>query len=203
MSLNQYFSKVNQTPVIALTLVIAAGVGFSAGNLGSSGNSMDSGLEWSNQITIEKNGEQVDQFHNALTNQGRNYIAGKLFNVTANTGDATETTNNFAWIAVGNGTGVEPSFKQLGDGPGEINSANLSRSLADTYSYSSPTYTLEKKFTTELSSGNITVNTTGLYFDSYGSDQNSLISGGNFTEATLKDGDKLTVTHEITISDGS
>ncbi|MFB6158495.1 MAG: hypothetical protein ABEJ95_02425 [Candidatus Nanohalobium sp.] len=199
MNMRKYLGEVNHAPVLALTLVIAAGVGFSAGNLGNSGNGMDSGLEWSNQITIYKNGEQIDQFHNTLTNQGEDYIAGKLFNETANT---KNTTKNFAWIALGNGTGVNPSFTQLGGGSGEIHTANLSRALADTYSYSNPAYTLKKTFTANLGSGNpssIKVNTTGLYFASYSTDQTSLISGGNFTSATLKDGDKITVTQKITI----
>lgn len=45
----------------------------------------------------------------------------------------------------------------------------------------------------------IKVNTTGLNYKP-GSETNSLVSGGDFTSARLNDGDKITVTHEITIS---
>jgi hypothetical protein len=204
MNLNRYLGEVNQTPVLALTLVIAAGVAFSAGNLGNSGNSMDSGLEWSNQITIEKNGQQIDQFHNKLTDQGKNYIAGELFG-TAPT-DAKESFNYFDYISLGYTTdgGVQPGDDVLDN---EYTDYNLSRRQASTKTFNNSdadTYTLKKKFKADLSPGpeEIDVNMTGLNYESTaGSD--TLISGGNFTTATLTDGDKLTVTHEVTISGSS
>ena len=183
---------------LSLALVAAVGAGFTAGNLGNSGDSMDSGLEWQNQITIEKNSEQVDRFYNTLTDQGKKYIAGKLFNSSAN--NALHTSNNFTYIALGNGSDVETEHSVL---KSEIKDYGLSRAKAATISSGSlGTYKLEKKFTADLSSGpdNIIINTTGLNYESTGE---TLISGGNFTSATLKDGDEITVTHEITIEEGS
>lgn len=194
---NNLSTKVNTTPVLAFSLVIAASVGFSAGNLGNSANSMDSGLEWDNTITVQKNGEQIDQFHNTLAKQGKKYIAGKLFNNTAS--NALYTSNNFTYISLGNGTDVVSSDTILDS---EISKFSLSRAKASTIGSSGVgTYTLEKTFTADLSQtgdpSSIKVNTTGL---NYGLSGNKLISGGNFTSANLKGGDQLTVTHKITIS---
>lgn len=193
-------SNFDKAPFLAISLMIAAGVGFSAGNLGNSGNSMDSGLEWSNQITVEKNGEQIDQFHNMLTDQGKQYIAGKLFNTSAS--DALYTSNNFTYISLGNGSDVQSGDVKLDS---EISDFGLSRSKASTVSSTAvDTYKLEKKFTADLSQSgdpsSIKVNTTGLNFGASG---DKLVSGGAFTSANLKDGDQITVTHEIEISGSS
>ncbi len=199
MNIGKCLGGVNQAPVLALTLVIAAGVGFSAGNLGNSGNGMDSGVEWSNQITVEKNGEQIDQFHNKLTDQGKQYIGGKLFNTSAP--DALHTSNNFTYISLGNGSDVGSEDVKLDS---EISDFGLSRSKASTVdSDGVDTYILEKKFTASLGNSDpssIKVNTTGLNFGATG---DKLISGGSFDFANLKDGDQITVTHEITISGSS
>lgn len=152
-------------------------------------------VSWQNEITVEKNDRVIDQFYNELTNQGKVYIAGKLFGNTSS--NANSTNQNFTYISVGNGAAVSPTDSILDE---EFTSYNLSRSQASSVTSSTVgTYTLEKQFTADLSSGpnDITVNTTGLNYNVSG---NSLISGGNFTEATLTDGDQLTVTHEITIS---
>lgn len=202
MNMDKYLEEVNQAPVLALTLVIAVGVGFSAGNLGDSGNGMDSGLEWKNQITVEKNGEQIDQFYNTLTTQGENYIGEKLFRSTDS--QTNYTSNNFTYISLGNQSDVAKDDQKL---DGEIDDFNLSRSKASSITKTdSGEYKLEKKFIANLTvEGNnpdpppsIKVNTTGLNFGESG---DKLISGGKFSEAKLTDGDKITVTHEITVSD--
>lgn len=153
------------------------------------------GLSWTNQITVEKNGDKVDTIYNELTDQGKVYIAGKLFgNASSN---ANFTAKNFTYISVGDGSTVAAGDTRLDD---EYTNYNLSRSQAASVTSSAiGTYTLQKQFVVDLSSGpsELTVNTTGLNYDSSG---DTLISGGNFTEATLTDGDKLTVSHEVTIS---
>lgn len=196
----EFLDTSKQTSLLAFSLVIAAGVGFSAGNLGPSGNSMDSGLEWENQITVEKNGEQVDQFYNELTDQGKQYIAGKLFNNSAS--DALYTSNNFTYISLGNGADVAAEDEILDS---EISDYGLSRAEASGVSSDAvDTYEIEKTFTADLSQdgdpSDVKVNTTGL---NYGSSGDKLISGGAFTSATLKDGDEITVTHTVTISGSS
>lgn len=205
MSLDNHLKRINQRPVLVIAVAVAAGVGFSAGNLGGSNNGMDSGLEWSNQITVEKNGERIDQFHNELTEQGKNYIAGELFGDGPT--DAEKSSNLFEYISLGNTTdgGVQPSEDVLDN---EYTDYNLTRRKASTKEYNSntDTYTLEKKFLANLSDtddpSEIDVNMTGLNYNNTNA-ANTLISGGNFTTATLTSGDKLTVTHKITISGSS
>lgn len=202
----KFFGMSKRSSLVAFSLVIAAGVGFSVGNLGPSGNSMDSGLEWDNQITVYKNGEKIDQFHNTLTNQGKKHIAGKLFNTSAN--NAEYTSNNFTYIALGNGSDVAAGDTQLDK---EITDYGLSDAKASSIDFTGDTsgsdettysfkYSLEKSFTANQGGGapSIKVNTTGL---KYGDSANTLISGGTFSSANLNDGDQITVTHEITISD--
>ena len=186
-------------------------------------------LSWDNEITVYKNGDQVDQIHNTLTDQGRQVIAGKLFNDTSSTaeppgGEFKYVGNqNVTFIALANATnpsqtgdasffdGVEPGDTVLDTEIGRsvaLKAFNLSRNTTTQISSQTAagvSYQLEKSYTY---SGNgfagtppaIRVNGTGLYFD--GEDQ-SLVSGGGFTGATLKPGDTITVTHDITISDGS
>jgi len=197
MKLSNLASNFDKAPFLAVSLMIAAGVGFSAGNLGSSGNGMDSGLEWKNQITVEKNGEQIDQFHNMLTDQGKQYIAGKLFNTSAS--DALYTSNNFTYISLGNGKDVGADNVTLDS---EISDYGLSRAKASSVSSTAvDTYKIEKKFTADLGQSgdpsSVKVNTTGLNFGASG---DKLVSGDAFKSANLKDGDQITVTHEITIS---
>lgn len=213
---NQYFAFLS-------IAVVAAGAGMT---MAPSGNSaQDSALEWDNTITVEKNGVQIARFHNNLTDQGKNYIAGELFGGGVN--DAKTSSNNFSYISVGvayqenmiNDSSSEPS-KFV---PNEYTEYNLTRKKADEKSYSGSTYTLKANFQANLTdeytldSGDnpqdVTVNVTGLNYGNHSrtgdplsnSHENAtLVSGGAFNSpATLSDGDKLTVTHEITISDGN
>ena len=187
-------------------------------------------LSWDNEITVYKNGDQVDQIHNTLTEQGRQVIAGKLFNDTSSTADASAGgefkyvgNQNVTFIALANATnptqtgdlsffdGVEPGDTALDTEIGRAvatDAFNLSRNTTTQISSQTAagvSYQLEKSYTY---SGNgfsdtppaIRVNGTGLYFDG---STDSLVSGGGFTGATLKPGDTITVTHDITISDGS
>lgn len=200
--------------------VIVAGVGITTA---PSGNSpQDSDLEWDNTITIEKNGVQIAQFHNNLTDQGKNYIAGELFGDGPT--DAKTSTNNFEFISLGVAYSEENVI--IGNTehvPNEYVQYNLTRKKANTKSYSSGTYTLEKEFTANFSSEHnyidsapaegekVPINVTGLNYGnndpgtprvSGDAENQTLVSGGTFNSAGLMDGDKLTVTHEITIKDG-
>jgi hypothetical protein len=181
---------------LTLSLMIAIGIGLSAASLDASETSPSSGLEWENEITIEKNGDRLDRIHNLLTDQGKKYIAGKLFNTS--TTNALHTSSNFTYISLGNGSDVQADDVRLDS---ELTQFGLSRAEATGINSGSVgTYTLKKKFTANLGTGDpssLKVNTTGLNFGESG---DKLISGGAFTSATLKDGDQITVTHEITIS---
>jgi hypothetical protein len=203
MSLDNRLKRINQTPVLVIAVAVAAGVGFSAGNTQTPESPSDSGLGWEGKYTIQVNGEVIDRSSNVLTYQGQNQIAGKIFNTSGLDGDSPPTeSSNFAFIGVGNGT--EPSFQddKLND---EIEGLNLSRNLSDSLKFAEGNhtsgdaiYTLKKTFVANDSvDGTINVNTTGLFFNRSGP---SLVSGGSFDTANLGSGDKLTVTHEITIS---
>jgi hypothetical protein len=171
-----------------------------------------SSLKWDNEITVYKNGDQVDQIHNTLTDQGKKVIAGLLFDDTLESGSDVipqNHTRNITFIALANGTGpkdaftgVEENDKSLDneiDRDAPFSSFNLSRNESGSITTNPPgTYKLKKSFTSNTAK-HIVVNGTGLYFNSTGP---SLVSGGAFTGATLKQGDTITVTHEITIRDG-
>ena len=209
MSLDNRLKRINQTPVLVIAVAVAAGVGFSAGNTQTPESPSDSGLSWEGKYTVQVNGEVIDKSSNAFTYQGQNYTAGKLFNISVSDeedGSPPETDNKFAFIGLGNGSEPDLSSTSLDE---EIDLAedngNITRGLPDTRTFDggsssgNATYTLEKTFLVNKTQNDnaITVNTTGLHFNRTGP---SLVSGGKFTGADLKDGDKLTVTHKITIS---
>jgi hypothetical protein len=206
--------------LVAAATVLAAPMAVQSLQMQPGGSS--AALEWQNQITVEKNGEQVDQIYNTLTDRGRRAIAGKLFDDTSTT--TTEASggefnyvgnSNFTFIALANATSSSGAF----DGVKEANTTldneigasappnpyNLSRNstLDISFSDSPASYKLKKSFTYNGSAFDdgdepkIKVNGTGLYFNSSGP---SLVSGGDFTGATLKPGDTITVTHDIEIS---
>lgn len=191
--------KLEYSSLFVVSVIVSAAGGLALGGLTHGpAEPQNSALKWSNEITVYKNGDKIDRFHNTLTDQGKQYIAGKLFNATPSA--AKHTSNNFTYISLGNGTDVTSGDSILDS---EITCCGLSRAKASSVSYdeNNGVYTLKNQFTADLGSGDpssIKVNTTGLNFES--GNTNTLVSGGSFTSATLKEGDKITVTHEITIS---
>lgn len=152
-------------------------------------------LTWENTITVERNGEVVDTFHNVLTFQGRDFIRDKISALNA-TGDivASDADKNVSFIAVGNKSAPSESDTVL---PGEVvdGSSGLSRAQGSTTAYQAGNFSVEVTFDATEDVG--VVNTTSLNWNSSGP---SIVSGGAFgTEANILSGDQLTVTHNISI----
>lgn len=155
----------------------------------------DSDVSWQNEITVEKNSNDLDKTYNKLTEQGKQVIANKLFNNSLN--NTAYTRKSFTYISLGQGSAISAEDVRVDE---ELNQYNLSRKEAGFIDSSSVgTYTLKAKYKADLPNNTeeVNVNTTGLYYNESGP---SLISGGDFSNASLEDGDRLTVTHRITIS---
>lgn len=176
----------------AVLLASAVAVVATAG-IGGGGEAHEEGLQWENTITIHHNGELVEQFHNTLADQGKNFIRDKIVTLDNTTGTASNETLNATWISLGNGTTVAAGDTILNK---EITSAGLERDNGAVTTFAAGEFQVQHQFTATSDIG--VVNTTGLNWNSTGP---SLISGGQFsTDANILNGDSLTVTHNITIS---
>jgi len=211
-------------------------------------------LQWKNHITVKHNGEVIHEGTNTLTDQGKDFIAGKISEGTTDFQEVTSTDLNgnvSEYVAIGHiannankstssgvcsdtttvqttddllcGEFVTSEVETLlgTDVTIEETGTSLIRKQSDTFRGSSTTGTVgvfevEAVYTYNFQSGSgetgdsVTVDSTGLYFTDYDSTGpgeagvRSLVSGDVFdTVANLEDGDQLTVTHQITISDGS
>lgn len=149
-------------------------------------------------VKVERDGEVVykEKEHNLLTTQGQNWIRSQI---SANDGTPSDT-DEAEYISLGNTTAPATGDTVL---PGEITQYGLDRKQGSTSTFGAGEFQVQKTYTANLgASQQLVVNTTGL---NYGSTDggNTLISGGEFPDANLLDGDQLTVTHNVTISDGS
>jgi len=154
-------------------------------------------VTWVNWITVEKNGKEIARFHNTLTDQGQDFIRDKIVGQDNSTGTAV-TTKNASYISLGNGTTVNTGDTILDS---EIDTGGLKRDVGQVtvFGNSPGEFKVVADFTATKDIG--VVNTTGLNWNSTGP---SLVSGGSFnTEANILTDDSLTVTHNITISEGS
>lgn len=180
---------------LALVMAIGLSVGYVATTDSGQTTATDrAGVDWHNEITIKHNGEEVARFHNTLTDQGKNWIRSQIANVGA--GDQIGAdSDNATYISLGNGSDVVAGDVVLDS---EIQAGGLSRSAGSVTTFGPGEFQVQNTFTASSDVG--VVNTTGLnYGSSPGS--NTLISGGAFAaEANILNGDSLTVTHNITIS---
>lgn len=188
---------------ISLVFVLAVALAFSVG--GNVNNEVsdesgaevegpfDAGVNWNTEVIIQHNGEVIDRFDNVLTTQGKNFIRSKISGADslAVAGDAGK---NLSFISLGNGSAPVAGDTQL---PEEITNAGtgLDRTNGGTTTYDGGNFSVSHQFTASADVG--TVNTTGLNWDSSGS---NLVSGGSFSDANILDGDQITVTHNISIS---
>jgi hypothetical protein len=187
--------------LLSLGLVVSFGAGaaFDNGDVMQKASSAEDSSQWEGVYTVEveRDGEVVyrEKEHNILTNQGQNWIRSQI---SANNGEGSDS-NEAQYISVGNTTAPQAGDTVL---PGEITQYNLERTQGDTTVFGDGEFQVQNTFTANLGEDQqLVVNTTGL---NYASDNagNQLISGGAFPDANLLDGDQLTVTHNVTISDG-
>lgn len=180
--------------VFAFAAVVAVAVGASSTGTMDSGTQESELLTWENEITVKHNGEVVAQFHNVLTDQGKDFIRDKISAVNT-TGHfvAGDANKNATFIAVGNGSAPVEGDTQLAK---EVTTGGLSRAQGSAKTHGAGNFSVKHQFTANADIG--VVNTTSLNWNSTGP---SIVSGGAFgTEANIVDGDSLTVTHNITIS---
>lgn len=186
--------------MVALGLAVSftAGMGLDNGVEPSEVTASQDHTNWKGvyTVTVERDGQVVyeDKESNILTTQGRNWIRSQISAGDGKGGDSDEAE----YISVGNTSAPGNGDNVL---PGEIQNSNLSRAKGSTTVYGTGEFEVQKEFTADLADGEqLVVNTTGLnYGSSPGSD--TLISGGAFADANLLDGDKLTITHNVTIND--
>lgn len=135
---------------------------------------------------------------NTLTNNGKNWIRSQISELDDKSSNGTDD-QEAVYISVGNASDIVQSDNVV---DAEIQCCQLSRTQGDsTTAFGDGEFQVQKQFTASISgSGSVIVNTTGLNYNSTGP---SLVSGGSFSNANLLDGDQLTVTHNITISDNS
>lgn len=155
----------------------------------------ESSVQWKNEITVEKNGQEIAEFTNTLTDQGKNYIRSQLSDVGTDPGNESA---NITYISVGNGSTVQTGDTVLDK---EVTCCGLERTSGSVTTFSAGEFQVKNTFTASADVG--TVNTTGLNYDG-SNGANTLVSGGSFSaDANLLTDDQLTVTHNITISEGS
>lgn len=192
-----------QTHMAAL-LSVGLVVSFAAGtvladdsNMMTDSTSTADSSQWEGVYTVqvERDGEVVyqEKEHNILTNQGQNWIRSKI----SASDDVGAESDEAEFISVGNKSAPAAGDTIL---PGEIQNFQLSRTQGSTTTFGDGEFQVQNTFTANLGeSQQLIVNTTGLNYQSSG---NTLVSGGEFPNANLLDGDQLTVTHNVTISDG-
>lgn len=198
-SMTQNIDFKGLTPKIAAaTLLIVAA--FSVGTISSdktaqASSDKDDALTWHGayKVQVERDGEVIaeDYEHNTLTTQGQNWIRAQIADVSFT---GSNDLNNATFISLGNGSDVSGGDTVLDK---EITTGGLSRASGTPTKFGAGEFQVQNEFTASSDIG--TVNTTGLNYAS--GSGNDLISGGAFSaEATILSGDKLTVTHNITIS---
>jgi hypothetical protein len=186
--------------LLSLGLVVSfgAGVALDDGAVQEETAAQDSS-QWEGVYTVqvERDGEVVykEKEHNILTNQGQNWIRSQISAGNSIGSDTDEAQ----YISVGNQSAPVAGDTVL---PGEIQDFSLSRTQGDTTTFGDGEFQVQNTFTASLADGQqLVVNTTGLNYDG-NAGANTLVSGGEFPDANLLDGDQLTVTHNVTISDG-
>ena len=123
-----------------------------------------------------------------LTNQGKDFIEGKL-------GDPSYGSNDkfVVYIAVSNDTSSpDADWTAI---PDEINSGGLQRAQGTYQSTGTGQWQISVQFTASASF--INVQLTGLYWDASG---NTLFASDTFAPVSLNANDKLTITWVITVS---
>jgi hypothetical protein len=186
--------------LLSLGLVVSfgAGVAIDDGATADRTSAQDSS-QWEGVYTVEveRDGEVVyrEKEHNILTNQGQNWIRSQI----SASDDIGTDGDEAQHISVGNQSAPVATDTVL---PGEIQNFNLERTQGDTTTFGDGEFQVQNTFTANLGEDQqLIVNTTGLNYDGTpGAD--TLVSGGEFPDANLLDGDQLTVTHNVTINDG-
>lgn len=172
-------------------------------------------VEWVNHITVEKNGDVVHEGTNNLMDQGQDFVAYQISSSEHDDWGLHSSADGASAEVIG----LSDSDSETHSGnslDSEITSANLTRALGET-NPDTETGEFEVEFTF-IADNEATVHATGLYWachetendhcedvdsDANGNYDDSLISSADFgQEASLEAGDTLTVTHEITISEG-
>lgn len=187
--------------LLSLGLVVSfgAGVAIDDGATQELSSAQDSS-QWEGVYTVEveRDGEIVyrEKEHNVLTNQGQNWIRSQI---SASDDIGTDDSDEAQYISVGNQSAPVDTDTVL---PGEIQNFNLERTQGDTTTFGDGEFQVQNTFQASLAEDQqLIVNTTGLNYDgNAGAD--TLVSGGEFPDANLLDGDQLTVTHNVTINDG-
>jgi hypothetical protein len=187
--------------LLSLGLVVSfgAGVAIDDGATQELSSAQDSS-QWEGVYTVEveRDGEIVyrEKEHNVLTNQGQNWIRSQI---SASDDIGTDDSDEAQYISVGNQSAPVDTDTVL---PGEIQNFNLERTQGDTTTFGDGEFQVQNTFQASLAEDQqLIVNTTGLnYNGNAGAD--TLVSGGEFPDANLLDGDQLTVTHNVTINDG-
>ncbi|MFT4867409.1 MAG: hypothetical protein ACI9LV_000002 [Candidatus Nanohaloarchaea archaeon] len=199
----EFLQKSAQGQLVAL-LSLGLVVSFGAGVALDDGVTQDEtaaqdSSQWEGVYTVEveRDGEVVyrEKEHNVLTNQGQNWIRSQI---SANNGMGNDG-NEAQYISVGNTSAPTATDTVL---PGEIQDFSLSRTQGSTTVFGDGEFQVQNTFQASLGEDQqLIVNTTGLNYDNTaGAD--TLVSGGEFPDANLLDGDQLTVTHNVTINDG-
>jgi hypothetical protein len=184
--------------LLSLGLVVSFGAGVALDDGATQEvNAAEDSSQWEGVYTVEveRDGEVVyrEKEHNILTTQGQNWIRSKI----SASDDIGAESDEAEYISVGNTTAPGSGDTIL---PGEIQNFQLSRTQGTTTTFGTGEFQVQNTFTANLGeSQQLVVNTTGLNYQSSG---NTLVSGGEFPDANLLDGDQLTVTHNVTISDG-
>jgi len=178
--------------VTSLILITAAATFVVTSSPVPDDGSSEEALTWENHITVSHNGDVVWEGHNALTDQGKNWIRSQIGNVSATDRVGTRDTNA-SYIAIGNGSAGNSGLTNAIDG-GALSGSNPAQ--GDITVFAAGEFKIVNEFTAGSDIG--VVNTTSL---NYGANVNDHVSVANFTtEANLLQDDTLTVTQNITIS---
>lgn len=197
---NSFQAELAFVAVAGLAVTMSAGYMANSGDLGTDVMSSQDQAKWHGEYTVKvkRDGEVVyeKQYENTLTDQGQNWIRGQIADVTSGD-ELSSDTENATFIAVGNGTDVQAGDTVLDK---EVQCCGLQRTSGGVTTYGAGEFSVSNQFTATLGdSQQVVINTTGLNWEGT-QGGNTLISGGSFADANLLDGDKLTVTHNITIS---
>ena len=128
-----------------------------------------------------------DEGSNVITNIGKDWIEDQL-------GDSP-ATDPAKWISLSNDGSSLATWTQL---PTELNNDNgMGRWVGAYASTGVGVWTITYQFT---ATGAVTVQTTGLQWSVTLQNDNDLMAAKDFTQVTLANGDKLTVTWTLTLS---
>jgi len=186
--------------LLSLGLVVSFGAGVALDNgVTEDRTSAQDSSQWEGVYTVEveRDGEVVyrEKEHNVLTDQGANWIRSQISQPNGQGSDTLEAEH----ISLGNESAPTAGDTVL---PGEIQDHGLARTTGSTTHFGTGEFQVQHTFEASLADGQeLIVNTTGLNYDATAG-ATTLVSGGEFPDANLLDGDRLTVTHNVTIQDG-